>query len=118
MHVGAPRRRSRYSLRIGLAPVTLSIMPSLWQEIQERAFQRQHGRCGLCGDRLTWGACVAGDSGAWHAHHVDGDPTNDRLSNCVALCVDPTDSCHLYAHHGDFAGNLVIPKSDYPFWNG
>ena len=93
-------------------------MPSLWQEIAVQAFRRQKRRCALCGDRLTWGAYVPGDSGAWHAHHVDGNPTNDRLSNCAAPCVNPIDSCHLFAHHDDFAGDWVIPKSDYEFWNG
>ena len=93
-------------------------MLTRWQEIAEKAFNRQNGRCGLCGYRIVWGAFVAGDSGAWHAHHADGNPTNDRLSNCVALCVNPVDSCHLFAHHGDFDGPDVLPDDDFEFLFG
>jgi hypothetical protein len=93
-------------------------MPTLWQEIQEEAFDRQDGSCGLCGKRLAWPNHVNGTHGAWHAHHVNGDPSDDRLANCVCLCVNPPKRCHWFAHDGDFENGALLKRRDFNFWDG
>ncbi len=86
--------------------------------IEFAAFDRQRGRCGLCGKFLAQDNFEPSAWGAWTAHHVNGDPTDNRLGNCVCLCVNKPESCHLKAHHGDFAGEYLLPKSEFPYWNG
>jgi hypothetical protein len=87
--------------------------------IEEAAFARQNGRCGFCGKSLSFEKYEVGDWGAWAAHHIDGDPNNNRLSNCVCLCVNQPENCHLnIGHHGDFNGPYVASRSDYRYLNG
>jgi len=76
-------------------------MPSLWQEISEDAFDRQRGRCARCRKRLAWPNHVKGTFGAWQAHHVNGKPWDDRLRNCVCLCMNWPQECHEFAHDYD-----------------
>jgi len=92
-------------------------MPKFPTDISIKAFNRQNGLCGLCKKRLTYGNYEKGDKGAWHAHHINGNNTDHRLSNCVCLCINEPKNCHLEAHHCNFAGDYVIPKNSF-YLNG
>lgn len=87
-------------------------------EIRERAFYRQNGRCGLCGKQLVLVNYMKGHRGAYNAHHVNGNNEDHRLSNCVCLCINEPDSCHLEAHCGDFNGDKVLAKTWFVYWDG
>ena len=75
--------------------------------IAQRRFYRQRGQCALCGKRLTLKNRRIGEPGAWHAHHIDGDPTNSVFTNCAVVCAV---RCHLRAHCGEFGGPFVVGK--------
>ncbi len=86
------------------------------EETKYAAFLRQGKRCAGCGKELAWENYEKGDWGAWHAHHMDGDRGNDTLSNCVCLCVNEPEYCHLrIGHVGDFTGNSVASRSSYRY---
>lgn len=92
---------------------------SVDNSIEARAFDRQGGLCGACGKKLCFEAFQTGDWGAWNAHHVDGDPLNNSISNCVCLCINPPEECHLLVGHvGDFNGPSVATRTSYPFLMG
>ena len=83
--------------------------------IVDEAYDRQAGHCGLCGHPLLDG----NDKGcSFDAHHINGDPWDTVLENCVLVCREADHNCHLEAHYGDFAGDFVIPRSDYPYLRG
>ncbi len=84
-------------------------------DLQTRWY-RQGGVCALCGKRLVGGNRDKGQTGAWHAHHIDGDPTNSTLGNLAIVCIN-VENCHLAAHHGNTAGSYVLPKSAFPYLN-
>ncbi len=48
------------------------------------------GLCESCYGPLVWENRGREDTGAWEAHHMDGDSTDNSLSNCRILCWD----CH------------------------
>jgi hypothetical protein len=93
-------------------------MPQFPEEIIIQAFYRQKGICGLCGKKLVYENYEKGDKGAWHAHHLDGTNTNHKLSNCVCLCINKPENCHLEAHFRDYSGDYVLPKTSFVFFNG
>ena len=43
-----------------------------------------------CNQQLVWENRGRTGSGAWEAHHKDGDSNNDSITNCEILCWD----CH------------------------
>lgn len=87
--------------------------------IEAAAFERQNGLCGACGKALKWECFERGDRGAWTAHHIDANPNNNTLSNCVCLCVNEPEDCHLnYAHHGDYNGSYLAPKRAFEYFHG
>jgi hypothetical protein len=45
-----------------------------------------HGHWGRCNTPLLWAARGREGWGAWEAHHIDGNPNNDFLTNCEILC--------------------------------
>ena len=85
-------------------------MSAFPQWIISEAYERQNRLCAWCGRYLP--------SVVWQAHHVNGDRNDHRVANCACVCVEPSGSCHLEVHHDDFGGDLVVPKSDYDYWNG
>ena len=93
-------------------------MLTLWQEVVAKAFARQHGLCALCGKTLSWSQFDLGGRGAWHAHHVNGTPGDDRVSNCACLCINPNGGCHLDAHDGDWKHGTLLKRQDFDYWNG
>ena len=86
-----------------------------WKEIAEDAFERQSGRCGLCGQGLVFANYDHGHRGAWHAHHINGQPRDDRLLNCVALCRNPDGGCHFEAHDYDWKDGALLKGSEFPY---
>lgn len=85
--------------------------------IEFAAFARQGGVCAICGKLLVIDAFEIGHRGAWHAHHIDGDPANNSVENCAAVCINAPERCHLeFAHGGDFANrNYLLPRKYYRF---
>lgn len=47
-----------------------------WQKKRKAAFQRQHGRCGVCWELLEPG---------FEVHHRDGNARNDSDENLIAV---------------------------------
>jgi len=87
--------------------------------IERAAFDRQKETCAACGKGLVWENYEKGNRGAWAAHHRDGDNTNSDLSNCVCLCVNRPENCHLNVGHvGDFAGDEVADEDASRFFFG
>jgi hypothetical protein len=84
--------------------------------IVEQAFDRQNGVCGLCGKEIVFNNYELSDRGAWHAHHVNGNSKSNYLGNCVCLCINYPQNCHLTAHCNNFNGNSVLAKSQFPYW--
>ena len=83
--------------------------------IEEEAFERQDRRCAVCGDPLEWGCYAVDDEGAWEAHHIDGDPTNNIVENCACVCVH----CHFYkCHFGNWDSPSVLDPRDFLFLDG
>lgn len=78
-------------------------------EDAEDRFTVQGNRCALCGKELVFENSDQGDRGAWHAHHIDGNPENDDIDNCACVCInDP--NCHLnIAHGGEFNNGPLAP---------
>jgi hypothetical protein len=93
-------------------------VPTSWQEIMEDAFTRQRERCGFCGKKISGPNHVRGTQGAWQAYHVNGNPTDNRLSNCVCLCVNDPENCHHVAHDKDTRRGALLKIADFPFWYG
>lgn len=80
--------------------------------IERRRFHAQGGLCALCGKRLRLYNFQRGDQGAWNAHHMDGDWTNNTLGNCAVVCINEPENCHLrVAHGGDFANGPLAARS-------
>ena len=80
------------------------------QPIIDRAWQRQGGRCAACGRDLS--RCN------WDAHHRKGFKYGGTasLGNCILLCRNTPESCHLnLGHNGDWQGNTVLYDSDLPY---
>lgn len=50
-------------------------------QVQEDVYKEQGGQCAKCGKSIQYG---------YHAHHKDGDNSNDRKENCALLCQ----ACH------------------------
>jgi len=44
------------------------------------------GVCEKCRNPLKWENRGRTGQGAWEAHHIDGNPNNDSLTNCQILC--------------------------------
>ena len=78
-------------------------------------FVKQGKRCGYCRKRIYWPNFQRNHGkGAFHAHHIDGDDTNNFLSNCVCLCVGGRENCHMnIAHGGDYASDYLAPRSAF-----
>jgi hypothetical protein len=85
----------------------VSAFPEL---IVDDAFERQDGLCGYCGADL--------EETSYEAHHLNGEPTDDRLDNCVLLCALPDDDCHHFAHDYDWWRGALLKKKDFPYWDG
>jgi hypothetical protein len=44
------------------------------------------GKCERCGKKLAWSDRGSAGVGTWQAHHIDGNPNNDAITNCKILC--------------------------------
>lgn len=44
------------------------------------------GVCEKCRKSLVWGNRGRVGTGCWEAHHIDGNPNHDTVSNCEILC--------------------------------
>jgi len=79
--------------------------------IETARFEKQGGRCALCGKEIALENHDTGEVGGWHAHHIDGDRENNELYNCAAVCINDPENCHLnVAHWGDFTSDLLAPR--------
>ena len=65
------------------------------QSVREETKQKQHYKCAIC-KRST---------GVWDFDHKDGNRTNNKSSNCQALCPN----CHARKTRG------LLPKQKYRF---
>ena len=83
--------------------------------IVEQAFQRQAGLCAHCGKPLVIGNRDRQAWGGWHAHHRR-DNGGDSLRNCVLLCMDLPEHCHLnIGHGGDFGQRASLRDGHLPY---
>lgn len=77
-------------------------------------FDKQGEQCASCGKELVWKNRDRGDQGAWHAHHIDGNPDNNDISNCACLCINEPENCHLNVGHlGDSSSGKLAPISRF-----
>jgi 5-methylcytosine-specific restriction endonuclease McrA len=91
--------------------------------VKKKAWDRQKGRCGMCGTRIF----SRGQDG--QAHHIEASSFGgqDTVDNCVYLCYD----CHKQFGHGmfpkswtglqkssGFKWNPPLRKEDYRYFNG
>jgi 5-methylcytosine-specific restriction endonuclease McrA len=60
-----------------------------WRKTRAKRIAIDSGRCTECGSTEFL-----------HVHHVDGDPTDDRMSNLRTLCED----CHRAVERTDVGG--------------
>lgn len=75
--------------------------------IESVRFQRQKKRCAVCGHKIAWSNFQIGTKGSWDAHHIDGNPNNNQLSNCACVCS----SCHFYKCHSEnLETGALLPK--------
>jgi len=97
-----------------------------WKSIARERFLKQisveqlfnniveKSKCAACGKEIVYSNYEKGDRGAWHAHHIDGNPDNNVLSNCACVCINEPENCHLrYAHGGDYVDGPLAPKSAF-----
>lgn len=77
------------------------------ENIKWFTYERQEGRCALCGKEIAWDNRTKGQKGAWQAHHINKDNIDDRPQNCVLLCINEPDNCHLEAHFCDTKGDYM-----------
>lgn len=80
-----------------------------WASIALRRLARQGRRCGLCAKLVRVSSRRPGEPHSWHAHHMDGDRSNNVIGNCVALCR----RCHLRAHCGAFNSGMLLKPSAF-----
>lgn len=80
------------------------------QDVKDRAWHRQGGCCAICGRDLR--RCN------WDAHHRKAIKYggSNNLGNCVLLCVNTPQNCHLkWGHDGDWQRNTVLHDKDLPY---
>lgn len=87
------------------------------KQTKDDAFNRQSGRCAICGQDLDR------TGNPYQAHHIvsalyDGD---DSLNNCAILCMERTDGgdgCHIYAHGDSYNRSFQLNRSEYRYFHG
>lgn len=70
-----------------------SVVRAVWHIVGGRCECRRtrHRHPGIrCNKELVWENRGREGRGAWEAHHIDGNTSNDVHSNCEILCWD----CH------------------------
>lgn len=82
-------------------PIDVLLPRTLWADLVK---WRASYRCEDCG-RSKEQLVASGQSGEIHAHHVDKDASNNRLSNGRCLCPP----CHGFAHSDDKKGRPCPP---------
>jgi hypothetical protein len=60
------------------------------ESIVETYWEIANGRCEKCSNTLVWYNRGRDGTGAWEAHHKDGNLKNDSPANLEILCWD----CH------------------------
>lgn len=81
-------------------------------------YTRQKEKCAGCGKKLIWENRDKGDTGAWHAHHMDKNEDNNKSTNIACLCINPP-NCHLeIGHSGDFESGELATTDDLPWFHG
>ncbi len=87
-------------------------MASFPRSVVQRAWDRQKGLCAGCGKTLVRGNQDKGQWGAWHAHHRKPRDYGGSalLRNCVLLCINEPENCHLNIGHEGNYGNYAQPS--------
>lgn len=88
------------------------------EDVIERAWGRQGGRCAACGKRLAWDNRYWGERGAWHPHHklLESYGGTAYLNNCAILCINPP-NCHLnVGHGGDWSRHVPLSEENLPYF--
>jgi hypothetical protein len=92
--------RRRYCDQQCMAAAFVKDAPSHWDTFHSRARKKRRSCCESCGGTTRL-----------HAHHIDGDRTNNSDENIQTLCVH----CHVTHHHRarraglTVAGRMVLP---------
>ncbi len=84
------------------------------QSTMYRALERQDWQCAHCGKGLVEDNRVLRKKGAWHAHHRKpvSRGGKDSLRNCVILCVNYPQSCHINIGHGGWKWAYYVHLSN------
>ncbi len=85
--------------------------------VVEQAFRRQAGLCAHCGKTLVTDRRDRQAWGAWHTHHRTPSG-GDSLRNCVILCSELPQHCHLKVGHGGEPGSHpYLHDCELPYFN-
>lgn len=83
-------------------------------KIERKRFRKQQGLCALCDKRLCYENLHPDQPGAWQAHHIDGNPDNNTMRNCAAVCIGGVERCHvMLAHGGNTRTGPLAPRRMY-----
>ena len=88
------------------------------KDMVERAWRRQGGLCAYCGKKLVLLSAKRGSRGAWNPHHRKALKWegSDLLRNCVLLCINPPENCHLkIGHLSDFHQNSAPTDNELKY---
>ncbi len=90
------------------------------EESIKKAFQRQNGRCALCGKRLVLSHRTEGQVGAWAPCCLKQKNTNSPQSvrNYVLLCINRPDCHGKIAHNGNAGQPDHVIAIHLPYLNG
>ena len=56
------------------------------ESVVEAVWEIVDGKCEGCRKKLAWSDRGSAGVGTWQAHHADGNPNNNAITNCKILC--------------------------------
>lgn len=80
------------------------------EKTAEQAFNRQGGKCALCGDPISLDA--KGNRqffSCWCAHHIES-PDDDSEGNCACVHCNDLRDCHIECHLGSYDSGKRIDR--------
>lgn len=81
----------RASIMSPIKPERKKLYPPNWEKISELVIEKANYKCELCGADNGFPHPVTKSQVVLTVHHINGDPTDNRRVNLIALCQ----RCHL-----------------------